>query len=117
MHSRRFAAAWMTYNYESHMRRVWSGDLVVMYANSLGVIGVGRVTESRLEVLGPDNPDRIRAFDGEGGNDEEWRIPVVWLAWDEENPCSVGPLRPTFSEITHHTNRVQSLREHYRGIL
>ena len=117
MHARNFAAAWTLYKYDHHMRRVRSSDLIVMYANGLGVIGIGRALESRLEVLGPDHPDRLRAFDGEGGNEEEWRIPVEWLAWDEGNPCQVGPLRPTFSEITHRAARVQMVREHYRDCL
>jgi len=103
MHARRFAAAWTavdhpvgTFNYPDHMRRVRGGDLIFMYANGLGVIGVGRAAESRLEVLFPDHPDRPRAFATEGENEEAWRIPVEWLAWDEANPCVVEPLRLSF---------------------
>lgn len=114
MHARRFAAAWLPFNYEDHMRRVRAGDVVFMYANGVGVIGIGRATESRLEILAPDHPDRIRAFATEGENEEEWRIPVEWLVWDDVDPCPVAPpLRPSFTEITHHGDRVHLVRDHY----
>jgi len=113
MHARGFAAAWIPYVYEDHMRRVRAGDLIAMYANGLGVIAIGRATESRLEVLGPDHPDRLRPFHGEGENEEEWHVPVVWIVWDEEHPCLMTPLRGTFLEITHHVTRVEQLRGHF----
>ncbi len=121
MHSRCFAAAWSgadhpdgMFNYPDHMRRVRQGDLVVMYANKVGAIGVGRVAESRLEVLFPDHPDRLRSFDTEGQNREEWRVPVAWLEWDEANPCEVEFLRSSFQEITNHADRVRAVRQHFR---
>lgn len=120
MHARCFAAAWSgvdhpdgMFNYPDHMRRVRRGDLVVMYANSVGAIGVGRVVESRLELLFPDHADRLRAFATEGQNREEWRIPVEWLAWNEGNPCAVDPLRSSFQEITDHADRVRAVRQHF----
>lgn len=121
MHARRFAAAWTsldhpdeTFNYPDHMRRVRRGDTIFIYANSRGVIGVGRATESRLELLFPDHPDRLRAFGTEGENEEEWRIPVEWLVWDEANPCVVEWLRSSFQEITDHAERVRAVRQHFR---
>ncbi len=121
MHARCFAAAWSgvahpdgMFNYPDHMRQVRRGDLVVMYANGVGVIGVGRVAESRLELLFPDHPDRLRDFSTEGQNREEWRIPVEWLAWDEANPCDVKSLRSSFQEITDLAERVQEVRQHFR---
>jgi hypothetical protein len=113
MHARSFAAAWLTFNYEDHMRRVRRGDVIVMYARLLGVIGMGRATESRLEILGPDHPDRLRAYATEGENEEEWRIPVEWLVWHESNPAPVDWLRPAFQEITDHVERIRSVRQHY----
>jgi hypothetical protein len=89
--------------------------MIAMYANGLGVIALGRATESRLELLGLDHPDRLRPFEDEGENEEEWRIPVRWLVWDEGNPCPVPPLRGTFLEITHHAARVRQLRGHFPG--
>ena len=117
MHARGFAAAWLLFVYEDHMRRARCGDVIFMYANGLGVIGIGLAKESRLEILGPDHPDRLRAFTTEGENEEEWRIPVEWLVWDEGNPCPVEPLRGTFLEITHHSDRVRMVRDHFLGNL
>lgn len=126
MHERCFAAAWSgddhpdeMFNYWEHMRRVRRGDLVVMYANGVGAIGIGWVAESRLELLFPDHPDRLRDFKTEGQNREEWRIPVQWLAWDEDNPCNVGALRSSFQEITVsadrvHEARVCAVRQHFQ---
>ncbi len=120
MHMRCFAAAWSfadhrqgTFNYTDHMRRVRRGDTIVMYAMRLGVIGVGRATESRMELLFEDHPGRLRDFATEGANVEEWRIPVEWLAWDEANPCEVDPLNGTFLEITHHSERVHAVLRHF----
>jgi hypothetical protein len=45
--------------------------MIFLYANSLGVIGVGRATESRLELLFPDHPGRLRDFATGGENEEE----------------------------------------------
>lgn len=120
MHERCFVAAWSfsdhpdgTFNYTAHMRRVRSGDMIVMYAMRVGVIGIGRATESRLELLFDDHPDRLRQYLTEGENVEEWRIPVEWLAWDENDACVVEPLNGTFLEITHHPDRVNSVLQHF----
>ncbi len=120
MHARCFAAAWTdldhrdrTFNYSDHMRRVRRGDLIFMYANGLGVISVGRATESRLELLFLDHPDRLRSYATEGRNDEEWRLPVAWLEWDEANPCAIKPLRGSFLEISD-TELVRALQHHFR---
>ena len=120
MHARRFAAAWTaiqhpdgTFNYPDHMRRVRCGDMIFMYANGLGVIAVGRAAESRLEVLFADHPDRLRDFGREGENEEEWRIPVEWLVWDENRPCAVEALRSSFQEITEHAARIEEVRQHF----
>jgi hypothetical protein len=57
----------------------------------------------------------LRAFTTEGENEEEWRIPMEWMVWDERNPCPVGPLRQTFIEITYHEERVRLVRTHLLG--
>jgi hypothetical protein len=121
MHVHGFAAAWTaadhpdgTFNYPDHMRKVRCGDLIFMYANGLGIIGVGRAAESRLELLFPDHPGRLRAFATEGENEEEWRIPVEWQVWDDANPCEVEPLRSSFQEITDHAERIAEVRQHFQ---
>lgn len=121
MHGRHFAAAWTagdhpdgTFNYPDHMRRVRRGDIIFMYDNGLGVIAVGRAAESRLELLFADHPDRLRDFVTEGENEEEWRIPVEWLEWNEANPCVVESLRSSFQEITEHADQIHAVRQHFR---
>jgi hypothetical protein len=122
MHDRHFAAAWTwgagtaqagTFNYPDHMQRVRCGDVIVMYANELGVIAIGQATGSGLAVLHQTHPGRIRDYATEGENAEEWRIPVEWLVWDEGNSCPVDPLRPSFQEITNHTARIALIRQHF----
>jgi transcriptional regulator with XRE-family HTH domain len=123
MHDRHFAAAWTwgagtdqagTFNYPKHMQRVGCGDVIVLYANGLGVVAIGRATGGGLEVLDENDPNRMRDYDTEGENAEEWRIPVEWLVWDEDNPCPVDPpLRASFQEITTHTDRVGLIRDHF----
>ena len=66
-----------------------------------------------MELLFPDHPDRLRDFATEGENEEERRIPVEWLRWDEANPCVVEPLRGLFLEITDHAERVRAVRQHF----
>jgi len=120
MHARGFVAAWTdvehpdgTFNYPEHMRRARRGDMVFMYANGLGIIGVGRVSASRIELLFANESSRLRDFTTEGKNEEEWRIPVEWLVWDDTNCCEVEFLRPTFQEITEHAGRVLKVRQHF----
>jgi hypothetical protein len=124
MHDRGFAVVWSyephpngLFNFYTHMWRVRQGDLIVMYANRAGVIAVGRARESRLEILGPDHPDRLRDYATEGQNELEWRIPVEWLAWDEARPCRVKHLLGAFIEITDHADRLRTLRGCYPGMV
>lgn len=112
MHTHGFAAAWVPFVYPEHMRRVRGGGLVFLYAKELGVIGVGVARESRVEILGPDHPGRLRAFE-HGEHEEEWRVPVEWLAWDTAAPCPVVALRTSFQEITDHEERVRLVRKHF----
>jgi hypothetical protein len=120
MYARSFAAAWSfadhpagTFNYTDHMRRIRRGDMIIMYAMRVGVITVGQVKESRLEVLLENHLDRLRDYATEGENVEEWRVPVQWLAWNEGNPCVVNPLSGTFIEITDHADRVNAVFQHF----
>jgi hypothetical protein len=113
MHKRGFAATWVAFDYEAHMRRVRRGDLILMYANEVGVIAVGRVKESKVEILGPDHPDRLREHEYDE-HDEEWRIRVKWLVWDESAPCQISkPLRKSFLEMQGDGGRLRNIRRHF----
>jgi transcriptional regulator with XRE-family HTH domain len=119
MHQMQFAAAWTapkgTFRYPAHMQRVQCGDVIVMYANGVGIIGIGRATESGVEVLKREDPNRMRDFTTEGENAQEWRIPVEWLVWDNDNPCVIdSPLPVSFQDITNHAERIGKIRRHFR---
>jgi hypothetical protein len=112
MRGMRFAAAWVPFVYQTHMRRVRKGDLIFMYANDVGVVAVGIVRESLVQIVGRDNPSRLRAFK-DGEHDEEWRIPVRWLVWDESKPCRFRkPLRGTFLELKKDGGRFKKIKRH-----
>jgi hypothetical protein len=113
MRKRGFAATWVAFDYQAHMRRARCGDLILMYANEEGVVAVGRVKESRMEILGPDHRGRLREFK-HGEHDEEWRIPVKWLVWDERDPCRIQkPLRKSFLEMKRTDKRLRKIRKHF----
>ncbi len=121
MRTRHFAAAWTwgegtsqagPFHYPEHMQRVKRGDVIVMYANGVGVIGIGQATADEPEILYQNDPSRMRDYATEGENAEEWRIQVQWLVWDEDNPCPVAPLRPSFQEITGLTDLMDLIRHH-----
>lgn len=113
MHARCFVATWIPFQYPGHVERVKAGDLIAMYANRIGVVGLG-LARGGVEKLGADAADRIWPFVSDDVNREEWRVPVEWLAWDETRPCDAGKaLRPSFVDITQHAERVDAIRRHY----
>jgi hypothetical protein len=94
MRERRYAAAWEDFTFRSRMRKVEPGSAILMYANGLGIIGIGRARAS-CEILEPGNNDRLRI-----GKTREWRVPLDWLVWDEEHPFHDWPSAPpTFYEV------------------
>ena len=100
MHQRHFAAAWTPFDFQKTMQAVKKGNLILMYANHTGVVGVGRAT-GRVEVLGRRDPDRIRK-DWPG---DECRIPVDWLAWRDDNPYRwQWPSPKTFVSLSSQTS-------------
>jgi hypothetical protein len=82
MRERRFAAAWEEFKFTNHMEEVKRGDIILMHANKIGILGVGKATD-RCERLEPGSPGRIDDdFEDWGGQDaREWRVPVDWLRW------------------------------------
>ncbi len=81
----------------SHMEALKRGDIIFMYANRVGVIGIGKAV-GRCETLEPGYPGRLT--DNEPGR--EWRIPMDWLIWvDEQHACAWrGPPSTTFTNVS-----------------
>lgn len=79
MRQRGYAAAWEPFRYPSRMRQVEPGNAILMYAKGAGIIGVGSAN-APCEVLQPGRPNRLAS-----GDTNEWRIPVDWMAWGEDD--------------------------------
>ncbi|MGD0655124.1 MAG: phospholipase D family protein [Thermoguttaceae bacterium] len=98
MCTRSYAAAWEKFKFPNHMKRVKSGDVIFMYANKVGIIGIG-VAKKGYEVLEPGHIDRIL---NEEEITPEWRIPVAWLVWVSDEQAS--PWQPpdvrTFVDVS-----------------
>lgn len=105
MRQRGYAAAWEEFRYPSHMEQVKLGNLIFMYGKGVGIIGIGQATASH-EVLQPADAGRLRE-----GNTLEWRVPVNWLAWadDDSAPRVWKSPNATFFEVSDDKRR--DLRE------
>jgi len=89
------ATAWETFNYPEHMNRVVKGDAILMYAKSVGIIGVG-VALSGCETLEASDSNRLQ-----DGRTIEWRVPVKWLVWaDEASAYPYKSPNKTFFDIS-----------------
>ncbi len=96
MHANDFAAAWLPFDHKRRMQEVKRGDAIFMYANGLGIVGIGEA-QGMCEILEPGDPGRMR----EGWDAQEWRIPVEWLFWNVDEPCPWNLVRgPTFKEVS-----------------
>lgn len=91
-----YAAAWEDFRHPSHMQEVESGNAIFMYAKGVGILAIGQARGSH-EVLQPGNPERLRK-----GSTPEWRIPVNWLAWEDDDADAFGWNSPnaTFFEVS-----------------
>ena len=109
MHERRYAAAWERFNFSSHMERVKPGDAILAYAKGVGVIGIGRA-EDRPEVLGSASSDRIRP-----GNTSEWRVPITWLAWTEDEGAYQEWKSPnvSFFDVSQDSDLISGIKKHF----
>jgi len=94
MYNRGYAVAWEQFHYPSHMEKVENDDVIFMYAKSVGFIGIGQA-RSRCQILEPGDPDRVTA-----GNTREWRVPMVWLAWNENSAYRWPSPNSTFFEVS-----------------
>ena len=107
MKKRGFAAAWESFDHPSHMQRVQRGDIILLFANGpVGIIAIGEA-KGKCETL--PNADPRRLFSG--FETPEWRVPVDWLAWVEDNNAYRwdGSVRPSFLDINK--NIYKSKRE------
>lgn len=80
MQLKKYAAAWETFSYPSHMKQVARGDIIFMYANRKGIIAIGKAKD-KCESLPFGTPGRIY----NGTDSTEWRVPVDWLVWEEDH--------------------------------
>lgn len=110
MAARGLAAAWEDFRFPRHMSQVESGHAIFAYAKGAGIIGVGRAKGS-CEQLQPRDPRRLHP-----GNSLEWRVPVDWLNWREENDACPWPSnRCTFWEVSDdkYAEARETVRRHF----
>lgn len=113
MRQRGYAAAWEDFRHPSHMQGVEPGNAIFMYAKGVGILGIGQARSSH-EVLQPGNPDRLRK-----GSTPEWRIPVNWLAWEDDDGDAFLWKSPnvTFFEVSDDKYRAlrDGIERHFSG--
>jgi hypothetical protein len=87
-----------------------------MYANGVGVIGVGRAVGA-CERLEPGDGDRLMDEHEEPGR--EWRVPVAWLRWvDDRHACPWrSPPSTTFTDVSPDVwrDRRDAVMRHFFG--
>jgi hypothetical protein len=109
-----YVAAWEDFSHTKHMRAVKRGDIIFMYANRIGVIGMGKAVAG-CAILEPGEAGRLS--DEESGR--EWRIPVDWLRWVEESHACPweNPPPPTFTDVSadHWRGRRDRAFRHFLG--
>lgn len=115
MMARRYATAWEDFKHTSHMEEVRRGNIILMYANGVGIIGIGKARD-RCERLEPGSPGRVV-----DGDTPEWRIPVDWLVWvDDKHACPWdSPLPPTFQDVcgARDSDRRKAVIKHFPEIV
>jgi len=114
MRARRYAAAWEEFKHTSHMKKVKRGDIIFMYANGAGIIGIGKAVGA-CERLESGSPGMV--FEEESGR--EWRVPVEWLGWAAGGHACPwdGPRRTTFEDISapEWSSRRNAVIQHFFG--
>lgn len=103
MHEQNCAAVWeyppdveKQVNYLSHLKSVDVGDLIFMFASTLGVIGVGKAQGGPVGPIGLGDSSRLRGPKWLGA---EWQVPVDWLCWQPEQPCDIRGNNATFYHL------------------
>ena len=101
MKKQKSAIAWSRFNFPSHMDRVKKHDVVFMYANGVGFVGVGQAA-GPVQILDPGQSGRLR----KDRHCEEWRVKMTdWFSWlpDEDAiywPSTTLYRSKTFFDIT-----------------
>ena len=97
MHKKKFAAAWERFNFPSHMDKVKKDDVVFMYANGAGFIGVGQA-EGVVETLEPQQGGRL----SNKWDVREWRIKMKndWFKWLPDEDAIHWPSKTLFRSKT-----------------
>jgi hypothetical protein len=97
------------------MRTVQKGDAILMFAKGQGIVGIGRAKEGP-KVLAPKAPNRIRKRDS-----NEWRVPVDWLAWVENDADAAAPWwnspNASFFDVTgeKYSDLTDAVKRHFLG--
>jgi hypothetical protein len=81
MYNRGYATAWESFKFPGHMEEVQTGDAIFMFAKAVGIIAIGRA-KGPCETLQPGKPNRV--YNGRYRQDVEWRVPVHWLDWRDQ---------------------------------
>jgi hypothetical protein len=101
MKKQKCAIAWSRFNFPSHIDRVKKHDVVFMYANGVGFVGVGQAA-GPVQILDPGQSGRLR----KDWPCEEWRVKMTdWFSWlpDEDAiywPSTTLYRSKTFFDIT-----------------
>jgi hypothetical protein len=108
MRTSNYALAWEPFRWRDQMKLVREKDVVLIYANKLGIIGIGEAT-GECEIIPANSNDQIRKYP-----EPEWRIPVNWLHWDRNRPCQWTPhFVGTFLDVSsdHYRARREAVRK------
>lgn len=120
MRERECAAIWeyppdeeVEVRYISHLKSVVVGDLIFMFASGLGVIGVGKAKGGAIGPISPGGYSRLR---DSGWLGSEWQVPVEWIRWQPESPCSIRGANFTFYRLSDPTwtDRRSKLIAHFK---
>lgn len=110
MAQRGFAAAWEDFRFPSRMREVRQGHAIFAYAKGAGIIGVGRA-KGPCAQLQPGDRHRLHP-----GQSIEWRIPVDWLDWrDDDHACPWPSYNATFWDVSgsKYAEPRENVRRHF----
>lgn len=114
MFSRGLATVWEDFKYPEHIERVRAGHIIMMFAKRVGIIRIGEAL-GPCEVISVKASNRVRDF-GQGNNTPEWRVPVRWVAWcDEESAYKWKSGNYSFADVSeeHHTDFIENVLNHF----